>query len=221
MNARCAKLSHSKTSCLGSMGQDARCFWSHGAANEEEEFEHFQPAEVLDVVADAGSRHNAPDADATIEEDNVPQLGCLWDRTGCVEGQCDEEAMTARCAKLSHSKTSCLGSMGQDARCFWSHGAADEEEFEHFQAAEVLDVVADAGSRHSAPDADATIEKDNVPQLGCLWDGTGCVQGQCDEEAMTARCAKFSHSKTSCLGSMGQDARCFWSHGAADEEEFE
>merc|ERR1719334_2511472 len=166
------------------MGQDARCFWSHGAADEEE-FEHFQAAEVLDVVADAGNRHSAPDADATIEEDNVPQLGCLWDGSGCVQGQCDEEAMNARCAKLSHSKTSCLGSMGQDARCFWSHGAANEEEFEHFQPAEVLDVVADAGSRHNAPDADAEIEEDNVAQLGCLWDRTGCVEGQCDEEAMT------------------------------------
>jgi len=125
-----------------------------------------------------------------------------------------------------HSKTSCIGQMGQDARCYWSHGAADEEEFEHFKVenkAEV-NVVADFKNenRHSASspkemDAEEELAEDTVPQMGCLWDQTGCVNDQCDKEQMQARCAQFMHSKTSCIGQMGQDARCYWSHGADDQ----
>jgi len=228
MVSRCDDLSHSKASCLGTMGVERRCFWSHGSADDARKaavamkimglaVDLPETNEEVEVVADAGNRHNANANEVEqIAEDAAPQLGCQWDGSGCVGGQCDEEAMNARCAKLSHSKTSCLGSMGQDARCFWSHGAADEEEFEHFKPEE-LNVVADAGNRHNANANEVEeIAEDNVPQLGCVWDKSGCVQGQCDMESMTARCADLSHSKAACLGDMGKERRCVWSHGADD-----
>jgi len=226
MVSRCEDLSHSKASCLGAMGADRRCFWSHGSANDAK-----KAAIALGIMgfnveleADAGNRHNAPAEieDEDIEEDTVAQLGCLWDQTGCVDGQCDEERMIARCAELSHSQTACLGSMGQDARCFWSHGAANDQEFEHFKvenAAEVK-VVADARGRRSASQEEAEVEvaEDTLPQLGCLWDQTGCVGGQCNVESMQSRCAELSHAKSACLGAMGQERRCVWSHGADDAQ---
>jgi len=230
MQARCDNFMHSKTSCIGEMGQDARCFWSHGA---DEEFEHFKvenKAEVKVVAEFANSnKHSASspqEKEEELEEDTLPQMGCLWDQTGCAHDECDKEQMVARCAGFMHSKTSCIGEMGQDARCYWSHGAEDEE-FEHFKVenkAEVKVVAEFANSnKHSAnsPQEEEELSDDaeSIPQLGCLWDGSGCAHDECDRVQMQARCDNFMHSKTSCIGEMGQDARCFWSHGA--DEEFE
>jgi len=245
MASRCDELSHSKASCLGAMGQERRCFWSHGSAEDarkgavalklmgfsvevEAEAEAEEEQEVK-VVADAGNRHSAQEqqqemAAEDLSEEAVPQLGCMWDKSGCVDSMCDEDKMEARCAELSHSQASCLGAMGQDRRCFWSHGAANDEEFKHFkpEAEAEVKVVADAGSRHASEQEmaaeDVSVAEDAVPQLGCMWDKSGCAYGECDMEQMEARCSELSHSKASCLGSMGQDRRCVWSHGADDME---
>merc|ERR1711951_138748 len=52
------------------------------------------------------------------------------------------------------------------------------------------------------------------PKLGCVWDGTGCHDDDCDTMAMEDRCQKLSHDQGECEGDVGSYNRCVWSHGS-------
>jgi len=52
------------------------------------------------------------------------------------------------------------------------------------------------------------------PKLGCVWDGTGCHDDDCDTSAMEDRCQKLSHDQDECESEVGSYNRCVWSHGS-------
>merc|ERR1719233_2516844 len=69
----------------------------------------------------ASHSHSSHSHSSELTSDEVPK-GCVWDKSGCINGLCDEQAMEDRCNRLNHDKDQCEGELGQLNRCEWYHG---------------------------------------------------------------------------------------------------
>jgi hypothetical protein len=179
------------------------------------------------------SGHHSSESMASQESPAEGPKGCVWDKSGCINELCDEEAMENRCTRLNHDKDQCEGELGQLNRCQWYHGpnyntvskhksvlAEEEVELEamssndghhsHSNSHSVSHSNAHSASHSMSHDSGDSIEIQ--PRLGCIWDQTGCSNG-CDMEAMDKRCDRMSHDQEMCEGEIGQFNRCQWSHG--------
>lgn len=181
--------------------------------------------------------HSSEHHSSELTSDEVPK-GCVWDKSGCINGLCDEQAMEDRCNRLNHDKDQCEGELGQLNRCEWYHGVnysankhkavLTEEEVE----LEAMAMNGGGGSHshshsqsqsrsqfhsqslsHSGSVSHDSGDSAVIERLGCVWDQTGCANG-CDQEAMDKRCDRMSHDQAMCEGEIGQFNRCRWSHGA-------
>jgi len=209
MEARCQRLSHDQEECETGAGQTERCTWSHGSnkhfgailKGEDESMELLSDSKMM---RGGGSSSNKMKGSRSSSSSSSGRSG----------------------SSKSKSKSMDHGSSSKDKD---GHGAANELDSEGKGYDASKSGKSSSGGKSSKKGSGSSSRgskssgykksgsgssSSDKPKLGCVWDGTGCHDDDCDTMAMEDRCQKLSHDQGECEGDVGSYNRCVWSHGS-------
>jgi len=208
MEARCQRLSHDQEECESGEGQTERCTWSHGGNG------HFgavlkEEDESMELLADSKMKRGGGSSSNKMRG----------------SGSSSSSERSSKKSGSSKSKSMDHGSSS-------GHGADLDAEGKGYDAPK--SGKSSSGGKSSAKGSGSSSRgsksagynksgsgssSSDKPKLGCVWDGTGCHDDECDTMAMEDRCQKLSHDQGECEGDVGSYNRCVWSHGSQSQSQ--
>jgi len=220
MEARCQRLSHDQEECETGEGETERCVWSHGdnvhfgkvLKEEDESMELMTDSKMMRGGGGGGGGGSGSQSSSKGMKDSKSSSSSSSDRSSKKSGGSHSNS-NSKSKSMDHGSAS-------------GHGAQLDAEGKGYDASKSGKGSSSGGGKSSKKGSGSSSRgskssgyskgssSSDQPKLGCVWDGTGCHDDDCDTSAMEDRCQKLSHDQDECESEVGSYNRCVWSHGS-------